>query len=47
MALAHVNSDRVEAAYRRSDLFERRRGLMEQWGAFLTGPSAGCPKIDR
>ena len=44
MALAHVNSDRVEAAYRRSDLFERRRGLMEQWGAFRTGPSAGCPQ---
>ena len=25
LALAHVNSDRVEAAHRRSDLFERRR----------------------
>ena len=25
LALAHVNSDRVEAAYRRTDLFERRR----------------------
>ena len=35
LALAHVNSDRVEAAYRRTDLFERRRGLMEQWAAFL------------
>ena len=35
LALAHVNSDRVEAAYRRTDLFERRRELMEQWGAFL------------
>ena len=29
LALAHVNSDRVEAAYRRSDLFDRRRVLME------------------
>ena len=35
LALAHVNSDRVEAAYRRTDLFERRRALMEQWAAFL------------
>ena len=26
---AHVNSDRVEAAYRRTDLFDRRRELME------------------
>ena len=28
-ALAHVNSDRVEAAYRRTDLFDRRRELMQ------------------
>ena len=35
LALAHVNSDRVEAAYRRTDLFERRRERMEQWAAFL------------
>jgi len=35
LALAHVNRDRVEAAYRRSDLFERRRELMESWSAFL------------
>ena len=35
LALAHMNSDRVEAAYRRSDLFERRRELMEEWSAFL------------
>ena len=35
LALAHVNSDRVEAAYRRTDLFERRRVLMEQWSSFV------------
>ncbi len=35
LALAHVNRDRVEAAYRRTDLFERRRALMESWSAFL------------
>ena len=39
LALAHVNTDRVEAAYRRTDLFERRRHLMEQWAAFLAGPA--------
>ena len=35
LALAHVNSDRVEAAYRRSDLFERRRELMQAWSDYL------------
>ena len=35
LALAHVNSDRVEAAYRRTDLFERRRVLMEEWSSFV------------
>ena len=35
LALAHVNTNAIEAAYRRTDLFERRRTLMEQWAAFL------------
>jgi len=35
IALAHVNSDRVEAAYRRSDLFDRRRALMNDWAAYV------------
>ncbi len=35
LALAHVNNDRVEAAYRRSDLFDRRRELMERWARYL------------
>ena len=39
LALAHVNTNRIEAAYRRTDLFERRRALMEQWAVFLTGPA--------
>jgi integrase len=34
MALAHAISDKVEAAYRRGDLFEKRRKLMESWAAF-------------
>ena len=36
IALAHVNKDRVEAAYQRSDLLEKRRELMEVWGRFLS-----------
>jgi len=37
MALAHVVADAVERAYRRGDLFEKRRGLMEAWAGFCTG----------
>ena len=36
-ALAHVVRDKVEAAYARSDLFERRRVLMDAWAAYLAG----------
>lgn len=32
MALAHTVADKVEAAYRRGDMFERRRQLMREWG---------------
>ena len=35
-ALAHAVKDQTEAAYARSDLFERRRQLMDDWGAYLT-----------
>jgi integrase len=37
-ALAHTNRDRVEAAYRRSDLFEQRIRLMREWAKHCTGP---------
>ena len=40
-ALAHVVQNRVEAAYARSDLFERRRILMDDWGRYL---AQGTPK---
>ena len=36
-ALAHVNTDRVEAAYQRSDLLCRRRAMMDAWAAYLDG----------
>lgn len=34
MALAHAIGDKVEAAYRRGDLFEKRRRMMRDWGKF-------------
>jgi integrase len=33
-ALAHANGDKVEAAYLRADLFEKRRRLMDDWGEY-------------
>ena len=36
-ALAHAVRNKVEAAYARSDLFERRRVLMDNWAAYLAG----------
>ncbi len=36
-ALAHVVRNPVEAAYARSDLFERRRRLMDDWAAYVAG----------
>jgi len=39
MALAHTIGSKVEAAYRRGDLFEKRRRLMADWGHFCSTPS--------
>ncbi|MYE95685.1 MAG: site-specific integrase, partial [Gemmatimonadetes bacterium] len=48
LALAHVNTNRIEAAYRRTDLFERRRALMEQWATFLDrGGPRGARILER
>jgi integrase len=38
MALAHAIGNAVEKAYRRGDLFEKRRLLMAAWAAYLTKP---------
>ena len=35
LSLAHAVGSQVERAYARSDLLEKRRGLMRQWAAFL------------
>jgi integrase len=40
-ALAHVIENKAEAAYRRGDLFEKRRKLMEAWGAYCTAQKSG------
>jgi len=36
MALAHTVGNAVEAAYRRGDLFEKRRLMMQDWATYLT-----------
>ena len=38
--LAHVNQNRVEAAYQRSDLFKLRANLMEQWAQYVAASSS-------
>jgi integrase len=43
LALAHTVENRVEAAYRRGDLFEKRRELMQLWDSYLT--TASHPQI--
>ena len=40
-ALAHVIENKVEAAYRRGDLFDKRRKLMEAWASYCAAPKAG------
>ncbi|HEY1472934.1 MAG TPA: integrase arm-type DNA-binding domain-containing protein [Pseudolabrys sp.] len=38
MALAHAVGNKVEAAYRRGDLFDRRRRIMAEWAKFCSTP---------
>jgi integrase len=45
MALAHQVGSAVERSYARSDLFEKRQRLMDQWAAFLAGRSAKVVRI--
>jgi integrase len=40
-ALAHVIKNKAEAAYRRGDLFDKRRKLMDAWADYCATPSAG------
>jgi integrase len=41
MALAHAVADKVEAAYRRGDLMQKRRALAEAWGRYCCTTPAG------
>ena len=38
MALAHSIGNKVEAAYRRGDLFDKRRQLMQDWADYAATP---------
>jgi hypothetical protein len=37
MALAHTVENKVEAPYRRGDLLQKRRDLMQDWATFVAG----------
>ena len=44
-ALAHTLRDKTEAAYNRTDLFDRRRDLMTSWSRFATSKPADVVAI--
>ncbi len=45
MALAHAIPNAVEAAYRRGDLFEKRRKLMDAWAAYCAKVETDAGKV--
>jgi integrase len=46
MALAHTVGSKVEAAYRRGDLFEKRIALMQDWADFINNIKLDAKVID-
>lgn len=46
-ALAHATGNAVTQAYARSDLFERRRALMDQWGRYCSGAAGQVVQLVR
>jgi len=47
-ALAHVVGNKVEAAYRRGDLFDKRRRLMDAWAGYCAeGPKGDVVQFRR
>ncbi|WP_298854698.1 site-specific integrase [uncultured Ruegeria sp.] len=46
-ALHHTYGDQVERAYARSDLFDRRRAVMDAWGAYATGKAGEVVRMVR
>lgn len=45
IALAHVIANKAEAAYRRGDLFEKRRRLMSDWAEYCSNPTAKSSSV--
>ncbi len=45
MALAHTVTNKVEAAYRRGDLIEKRRRMMDDWAAFCASPQRSASVV--
>jgi integrase len=45
MALAHTVSNKVEAAYRRGDLFQKRRQLMDAWARHCAAVNTGATVV--
>ena len=45
MALAHTIENKVEAVYRRGDLFEKRRELMDAWAQYCDHPHAAAEVV--
>ena len=45
MALAHTIENKVERAYRRGDLFDKRRRLMDDWGTYCASDRAAGDKV--
>jgi len=45
MALAHTIENKVERAYRRGDLFDKRRRLMDDWATYCASDGAAGAKV--
>jgi len=43
--MAHTVSNKVEAAYRRGDMREKRRRLMDDWAAYCGGKTVGGDNV--
>jgi len=45
MALAHAVTNKVEAAYRRGDMFDKRRKIMDDWAGFCSGDAGASGNV--
>jgi hypothetical protein len=44
-ALAHTIPNKVEAAYKRTNFLEKRRKLMDTWGAYCSAESVNVVRL--